>query len=440
LIKLDKSLKYYKKYKNTIAAPSTFGKSIDQFANSSSPFAISKGKGAYTWDIDGNQYIDTMMALGSVFLGHSNNEVNKSIKNQLKKGISFSLTSDLELELGELINKHVDSSEYVRFGKNGSDVTSAAIRLSRHYSNNDHVLFCGYHAWQDWYISKTSMNGGIPKDISKYSHRFDYNNLKSLEDLLLKYRNKVACIILEPVSKAEPICNNLCSYCQNSCMGFLKGVKKLSIKYKVILIFDEIVTGFRFNLGGYQKIAKIKPDLSCFSKSMANGMPISALVGNKKIMRKSDEIFYSLTFGGEALSLAASITTINIIAKEGVCEFVGEIGHYFMDSVNNLLEKYNLTETIKIIGFPHKSILLFNNFGSHTGDEIRTLWIKLMTLNGVLNVGYFIFSFSHNKKIVNQLLSKIDITLITIKKAIMSKNKILDKSDNIARKTARDIL
>lgn len=427
-MKLSKSLHFYKAYLNNIAGPSTFGKSIDQFSNSSSPAAVKRAKGAYTWDLDGNKYIDTIMALGSVFIGHSNKTINDAIKRQLSYGINLSLASELELELAENIIKLVPSAEYVRFGKNGNDVTTAAVRLARHFTKKNHILFCGYHSWQDWYVCKTSMNSGVPEDIGKYSHRFNYNDLNSLKNLLNKYKSDVACIILEPVSKVSPI------------MGFLNGVKKLSKKYNSLLIFDEVVTGFRFDLGGYQKIANIKPDLSCFSKAMANGMPISALVGSKKIMSKSNEIFYSLTYGGEALSLAASIATIKFLKKEGVCEIVGENGSYFINEFKNLIHNNLLSEVISIIGFPHKSILLFNDYNSHKADEIRTLWIKLMTSFGVLNSGYFIFSFAHDKKIINLLLSKIKLCLKNLKIVIDRNNNILDKNEKIAQKAIRDIL
>ena len=439
-MKLSKSLRFYKSYINNIAGPSTFGKSIDQFSNSSSPAGIKKAKGSYTWDLDGNKYIDTIMALGSVFIGHSNTTINNAIKKQLSYGINLSLASELELELAENIIKLVPSAEYVRFGKNGNDVTTAAVRLARHTTKKNHILFCGYHSWQDWYVCKTSMNSGVPEDIGKYSHRFDYNDLNSLKTLLKKYKDDVACIILEPVSKFKPICHKKCDLCPKKCMGFLKGVKKLSKKYASLLIFDEVVTGFRFDLGGYQKISNIKPDLSCFSKAMANGMPISALVGSKKIMSKSNEIFYSLTYGGEALSLAASIATIKFLKREGVCEIVGENGSYFINEFRNLINNNSLSDVISIIGFPHKSILLFNDYNSHKADEIRTLWIKLMTSFGVLNSGYFIFSFAHDKKIINLLLRKINSCLKNLKIVIEKNNKILDKNEKIAQKAIRDIL
>ena len=139
-MKLSKSLHFYKSYINNIAGPSTFGKSIDQFSNSSSPAGIKKAKGSYTWDLDGNKYIDTIMALGSVFIGHSNTTINNAIKKQLSYGINLSLASELELELAENIIKLVPSAEYVRFGKNGNDVTTAAVRLARHTTKKNHIF------------------------------------------------------------------------------------------------------------------------------------------------------------------------------------------------------------------------------------------------------------------------------------------------------------
>ena len=136
------------------------------------------------------------MSLGAVLIGHNHREINTSIFNQLKKGTTFSLASSLETEVAELLSERIPSAEMVRFGKNGNDVTSAAVRLARHCTNSDHILFCGYHGWQDWYTCQTSMNGGIPKKIKNFSHRFEYGNLKSLKDLLDKFHKNVACIIL----------------------------------------------------------------------------------------------------------------------------------------------------------------------------------------------------------------------------------------------------
>ena len=221
-------------------------KGLDLFLNDISPYAIKKSKGCFAYDVDGNKYIDNIMSLGAVIIGHANKEINQEVRKQLNKGTLYSLASELEGQLAEMLCDRIPSADVVRFGKNGNDATTAAIRLSRHYTNKDHILFCGYHAWQDWYICKTSMDKGIPKEVAKYSHRFIYNDIESLLKLFDRYKNKIACVIMEPTSKEEPYCKKLCSLCKSegkkSCKGFLNQVQKTTRKNNALLIFDEIVT------------------------------------------------------------------------------------------------------------------------------------------------------------------------------------------------------
>tara|TARA_B100001093_G_scaffold171299_1_gene164151 strand:+ start:4092 stop:5411 length:1320 start_codon:yes stop_codon:yes gene_type:complete len=419
--RLKKSLKLYNKSKKYVAAPSTFSKGLDQFAYGITPFALKKGKGAFVWDVDNNKYIDTIMSLGAIILGHSNPQFNKHIIKQLNNATTLSLTSDLEIELSELISKNVPCAEMVRYGKNGNDATTVAVRLARHVTKKNHILFCGYHGWQDWYISKTSMNGGIPNDISKYSHRFNYNDIKSLEDLLKKFKNQVACIILEPVSKSKPICNSLCQYCTKKCKGFLKQVRELADKYNAILIFDEVVTGFRSSVGGYQKISKVTPDLACFSKAIANGLPLSVLAGKKKIMKHSDEIFYSLTFGGETLSLAAALFTIKFLKKNGVCEKIDENGKYLIKEIKNIIRDTHLEHLIDIQGFPYKNFFIFKNSENYNAEIIRTFFIQELAKNNILSAGYHILSYAHNKKVLDTLLKIYKKNLKSLKLNIDNK-------------------
>ena len=206
-MKLINSKKFYLRSKKVLAGPSTFGKSYDLFLNDAAPFVLEKCKDAFAYDVDGNKYIDTISSLGAVILGHANNEVNKFVKKQIAKGSSYSVPSKLEHQLAEILCANIPSAEMVKFGKNGNDVTSAAVRLARHYTKKNHILYCGYHGWQDWYVCNTSMDSGIPTEIKKYSHSFRYNDVDYLNTLFKKYKNKVACVILEPISKEEPICS-----------------------------------------------------------------------------------------------------------------------------------------------------------------------------------------------------------------------------------------
>ncbi|MEW6070046.1 MAG: aminotransferase class III-fold pyridoxal phosphate-dependent enzyme, partial [Candidatus Thermoplasmatota archaeon] len=273
--KLTKSYKYLEKAKKIIpGGTQTFSKSYNQFPLGVSPIYLQRGKGCYVWDIDNNKYIDYILALAPVILGYSYPRVDKAIKDQLKSGIIFSLPHPLELELAEKLTKIIPCCEMVRFGKNGSDATSGAIRVARAFTGRDKIACCGYHGWQDWYICSTTRDKGIPKSIHNLTYTFKYNNIESLEKIFDENKNELAAVILEPISTIEPKNN------------FLKKVKKITHENDAILIFDEIVTGFRLAVGGAQEYYNVTPDLACLGKSMANGMPLSAIVGKEELMKE----------------------------------------------------------------------------------------------------------------------------------------------------------
>ena len=209
----------------------TFSKSKTQYPVGISPLYIDKAKGSEVWDIDGNKYYDLVNSLGAVTLGYQNKKIDNQVKKQLKKGTIFSLPGVLEAEVAELIIETVPSAEMVRFSKNGSDATSAAIRLARAYTGKTEIAFCGYHGWADWYIGATSMNKGVPDIVSALTHKFEYNNIDSLQEVFNKCENNIAAVILEPMNLAYP---------KND---FLNSVKKLAKKYNSVLIFDETISG-----------------------------------------------------------------------------------------------------------------------------------------------------------------------------------------------------
>jgi len=348
------------------------------------------------------------MSLGAVFLGYCNPFVDEAIKKQLKNGITFSLVHRLEVEVAEMLCERIPCADMVRLGKNGNDVTSAAIRLSRHVTGNNHILFCGYHGWQDWYISKTSMNGGIPNEVGDYSHRFPYNDLDALETLLSELEGKTACIIMEPTSRILPN------------KGYLEGVRDLADKFKVILIFDEIVTGFRFHRGGYQSLCGITPDLACFSKALGNGLPISALVGKREIMQQCPEIFYSLTFAGETLSLATAKAVMEVSDDKNVPKVIEKNGQYFLDELNVTIDKYGLQDVVSVEGFPCRNVMIFRDTQDVSATDTRTYWIQELSKKGILTAGVHIFSFAHQKTEIDFLLSCYEQVLEDIKVSLDS--------------------
>jgi len=203
--KFKKSEEYLSRAERSIPLGSqTFSKSKTQLPYGVSPFFAEKAKGAYFWDIDGNKYTDFTNALLTILLGHCDEEINKAIEKQLRKGTIFSVASDIEFKVSEKICEMIPCAEMVRFGKNGSDATAGAIRLSRAFTGKDHVFVCGYHGWQDWYIGSTSRNLGVPQSVVELTHTFQYNNIESLIDLFKTYNGKVAAVILEPVNIAKP--------------------------------------------------------------------------------------------------------------------------------------------------------------------------------------------------------------------------------------------
>ena len=355
-----------------------------QYVKGVSPNYLDRGKGSHVWDVDGNEYIDYCSALGPVTLGYCYPAVDEAIKAQLKKGITFTLPHHLEVEVAELLTKVIPCAEMVRFGKNGNDVTSAAVRYARAYTNKDGIAFCGYHGGQDWYISTTEKNRGVPKLMNKFMHRFDYNDIDSLKIIFDKNKT-IGTVIMEPCTVVKPKHN------------FLGKVQKLCKEAGAVLIFDEIVTGFRFSLGGAQEYFGVKPDLACFGKGMANGMPISALVGREEILKSCDDVFFSTTFGGECLSLAAAKATINEFQTKKVINHIWKQGNKIKNSYNSLAKQFGVRT--KCIGYGCETIMNFENL------NMKSLFIQEMAKQGILIRGVQNTSFSHsNKDIIDTLI------------------------------------
>lgn len=389
-------------------ASQTFSKSYLQYVKGQAPLFILRGKGAYVWDVDGNRYLDMVNGLLPIILGYQNKAVDNAIKRQLKKGIIFSLPSPLETELSQLLIKYIPCAEMVRFGKNGSDVTAGAIRLARAVTGRDHVALCGYHGWHDWSIGTTTRNLGVPKKTQKLSHTFEYNNIESLETIFKKYSGQVAAVIMEPMNYVEPKDN------------FLQKAKDLTHKNGALLIFDEIITGFRFSLGGAQKLFGVVPDIATFGKSMANGMPISALVGKKEYMEKVGDIFYSFTFGGECLSLAAAIATIKEMERKKVIPYMWKLGEYVQDNTNNLLKKNNLDKFIRLDGKPCWQNFIIKAIDKYSDLEIKSYIQQEMIQAGFLWSASHNMSFSHTKKQMDELLKNYSIIFSKLKQLLDS--------------------
>ncbi len=391
-------------------ASQTFSKSYLQLTLGAAPLFIEKGNGAYVWDIDKNKYLDMSNALCSVVLGYRYPAVDRAIEKQLKKGITFSLASDLEYELAKELIKLIPCAQMARFGKNGSDATAGAVRLARAITKKDMVAVCGYHGWQDWYIGVNPRNEGVPLAVKKLVHKFEYNNLASLEKLFEKYKNQFAAVIMEPMNIEEPKEN------------FLKKVKDLAHKNNALFILDEIVTGFRFSLGGAQKYFNVIPDLAAFGKSMANGMPISVLVGKKEYMKKLEDVFFSFTFGGESLSLAASLAVIKEFKEKNVISHLWREGKYLKDQTQNLIKKNGLEDILEIKGMPCWHIFNINNYKKYSSLQIQTYIQQELIKRGILWMGSHNMSFGHKRKDINKIIKSYKEIFPQLKEFLLKQN------------------
>ena len=402
---ITKSNELYERIKPIIpSATQTLAKGPTQYVNGVAPKFLEKGKGSHVWDVDGNEYLDFNMAIGPLSLGYSYKKVDDAIIDQLKKGITFSLVHPLEVEVAELIRDIIPNAESVKFSKTGADVTSAAIRLARAYSGKEKILCCGYHGWHDWYVSVTARNKGIPEDVQKLTHTFNYNDIDSLINSI---DDDVAAVILEPVVFEEPKNN------------FLHKVAEICKKNNIVLIFDEMWTGFRMSLGGAQEYFDIEPDLATFSKAVANGMPLSILTGKKEIMELCDsEVFFYTTFGGEALSLAAAKATIEEIRDKNVTAYLKDQGKFLKDGYNRIAQKLGLDYT-EAVGYDFRSLIKFN---PKAGDPLlqKSLVQQEMIKRGILWSGFHNMSFSHSDDDIDYTLLVYHEVLPILKEAVES--------------------
>lgn len=361
--KFDHSNALYERALKTIPlASQTFSKSAMSFVQGATPLFMERGEGAYVWDVDGNRYIDYVMGLLPNVLGYCDPDVDMAIKTQLARGITFSMATELEINLAELLTELIPCAEMVRFGKNGSDVTSAAIRLARAHTGRDKIAICGYHGWHDWYIGTTSRDLGVPQAVKGLSTTFAFNDANAIEEILKNAPNDYAAVILEPTGLVEPK------------PGFLEALRELTNKYGVVLIFDEIITGFRLSLGGAQEVYGVTPDLACFGKSMGNGMPISAIVGRRDIMKLMDDIFFSGTFGGESLSLAASLATINKIRETNTPDRIAALGGKLKRATAEVFQSNGLNQHFEARGsdwWPYIAIISPPNFQTLATSLLR---------------------------------------------------------------------
>jgi len=370
----------------------TFSKGPTQFVQGVAPVFLARGQGSHVWDVDGNEFIDYPMGLGPVILGHGYPVVVEAVARHLREGMAFSLPHPLELELAELLAHVVPCAEMVRFAKNGSDATTGAVRVARAYTGRDVVACCGYHGWHDWYVSTTTRKSGVPVAVAELTVPFAYDDLTSLERIFAEHPGQVAAVIMEPVGVVPPS------------PRFLRDVRDLTHRHGAVLIFDEIVTGFRLALGGAQEYFGVVPDLACLGKAMANGFPLSAVVGARDIMKLFDEVFFSFTFGGETLSLVASVATITELREKNVIGHLWEKGRQLKDGYNVLARQFGLEQYTECVGFPPRTVVTFRDAAGGDPLILKSLFQQECLLRGVLFGGGHNVCYSHDDADVHHTL------------------------------------
>jgi glutamate-1-semialdehyde 2,1-aminomutase/spore coat polysaccharide biosynthesis protein SpsF len=350
----------------------TFSKGANQHVRGVAPVFLAKGKGCRVWDVDGNEYIDYIQGLLPNILGYAHEGVNAAVAEQLAQGHSFSLPHPLEVELAERLTKIIPCAEKVRFGKNGSDATSGAVRAARGFTGRERIACCGYHGWQDWFIGSTTRSKGVPQAVRDLTHPFVYNDLASLEKILDEHKGEFAAVIMEPANFTPPA------------DGFLEGVKALAHKHGALFILDEICSGFHFGLGGAQKKFGIKPDLACFGKAMGNGFPISCIVGRADVMNVFEDIFFSFTFGGEVASMAAAMKVLDILEQTDALARMNVNGRLLQEGLNAMAKQAGLKDRIKCGGYPFWSLIRFLDADGKDSFLLRSLFTQECVKRGVL--------------------------------------------------------
>ncbi len=436
-----KSLEINEKFHKLVPGGShTYSKGEDQFPYNS-PKIMSHAKGVYTWDIDGNKFIDWAMGNRVFILGHVFGEVDQFVCDMIKKGTNFTKPGILEYEVADyLINENFEKFDMIKFGKNGSDVTTAAIKLARAYTGRKYVLVCAsqpFFSIHDWFIGSTDMNSGTLESERGYTLKFIYNNREGVEKIFEKYKDQIAAIILEPVKNDSPYVNEKESDYHYKTLrqdddseenNFLRYLRKKADEESSVLIFDEMISGMRFDPKGAHSLYDVYPDISTFGKSIANGYSCSFLVGKKEIMElgglkhnKERVFLLSQTHGSETVGLAATLATFKACKKYNVSDHVWKLGRKLKDDFNALVGREGATNYFKIIGFDANPQILCTRENGEFWPELHTLFHDILINNGVI-IPWITITYSHKE-------DHVDMTMQTIEKAIKALMHVIENNE-----------
>jgi glutamate-1-semialdehyde 2,1-aminomutase len=392
----------------------TYAKGDDQFPEMTAPYLV-RGKGSHVWDVDGNEFVEYGMGLRAVTLGHAYQSVIDAASRDMANGSNFVRPSPIELECAEELLGLIKGAEMVKFGKNGSDVTSAAIRLSRAHTGRDYVAVCADHPFfsvDDWFIGTTPMAAGIPKPVRDLTLKFRYNDLPSIEALFKQYPAQIACLIMEP-EKDEPPREN-----------FLHEAQRICRAQGAVFIFDEMINGFRWHNGGGQSYHNIIPDLSCFGKAMGNGFAVSALVGKRDLMKlggidhdKERVFLLSTTHGAERHGLAAALETMRVYQREPVIDHLWRQGERLAKGIEKSVREHRLEGYFQTIGRPCCLVYATRDTEKKPSQPLRTLFLQESIKRGILAPS-FVVSYSHTDADIDRTVEVIHEVFLVYRKAM----------------------
>ncbi|MFE5791101.1 glutamate-1-semialdehyde 2,1-aminomutase [Streptomyces sp. NPDC056503] len=406
----------------------TYAKGDDQYPEHLAP-VISHGHGAHVWDVDGNRYVEYGSGLRSVSLGHAHPRVVEAVRRELGRGSNFVRPSVVEIEAAERFLATVPTAEMVKFAKNGSDATTAAVRLARAVTGRARVAVCADHPFfsvDDWFIGTTPMPAGIPAATTDLTVRFPYGDLPATEELLARYEGEIACLILEPATQAEPP------------PGYLAGLRALADRHGCVLVFDEMITGFRWSEAGAQGLYGVVPDLSTFGKALGNGFAVSALAGRRELMERGglrhsgERVFLlSTTHGAETHALAAAMAVQSTYVEEGVSARLHALGERLAAGVREAAAAMGVGDHLVVRGRPSNLVFATLDQRGQPSQEYRTLFLHRLLAGGVLAPSF----------VVSSALSDADIdhTVDVVAQACAVYRKALDAADPTPWLTGRPV-
>lgn len=398
-LNLEKSLAMLKEAKELTPGGMLGIRRPYNFVEGEYPVFIERGYGGHIVDVDGNDYIDMLCSYGPIILGYIEDEINEAVKEQMDKGFCFSLVQELQNELQKKLIELIPCAEMAVIAKTGSDVTTMAVRVARGYTGKNIVLRCGYHGWHDWCVEN---KGGVPQETVDMTVGFSYGNIDELKEKLEANKDDVACIIITPVG--HPLAMDVITPPK----GYLQAVRELADEYNTVLVFDEIRTGFRAAIGGAGQRYGVTPDLATFGKAMANGYPISALVGKADVMKVMEkDVFVSSTFFPNSLEMAASLKCIEILQRDNVIDAIWDKGTMFLERLKEIKQKH--TAPITISGIPPMPFITFDKVDDDY--KIRRKEFYTQTIRKGLFIQpyhHWYICFRHTDEDLNYALKSID--------------------------------